>query len=452
MEMNGSRYFKRNFSLGIANGILVNFGMAFIEPFTVLPVFITRLGGSSFLVGLVSALHGAGWFLPQVFVSRIVEAKRLVLNIYRKTAVLRILCWTGVTLTVFFVDPARSVLFIFLFITCFLLANIGAGISAIPFLEICSKTIPITHRGRFFGTRRFAGGVLGVLAGVLVGVILSEHSAKAESLGWISESVGVLADRMGLVGHAFPANYGILFLAGGLLISLGLVMFCFVGEIPADRVQEPRRLPEHLFLGFSLLREERNYLLFFLVRICWQFTAMAFPFYSTYAYEELGFSENAVGVFVSLWVGSSVLSNYVWGRVLDRKGNKLVFIVTAALSLIPPGVVLLIHHSMGPGSAWDSSLLVFGMIASTFLINGFIYSGRFISNITYLLEAAPIEKRPLYVGFMNSFTFPLMLSPALGGIILHFFGVTILFGLCVGFAAGNLLLSARLREPRLSNL
>ena len=72
---------KRNQTLGVMNGMLVNLGNTFVDPFTVLPVFITTFGGSSVLVGLVSAAFTAGWFLPQVFVSSLVQARRRVLPI-----------------------------------------------------------------------------------------------------------------------------------------------------------------------------------------------------------------------------------------------------------------------------------------------------------------------------------------------------------------------------------
>ncbi len=448
MESNKTEYYKRNFILGVGNGVLVNLGMAFVDPFTVLPVFILRLGGSSFLVGLVSALYGAGWFLPQVFVSRIVEARFRLLSIYRDMAVLRVVTWFGATLTVFYIEPVHATLFLSLFIGCLLLTMLGAGIAAIPFLEITSKTIPVEKRGKYFGTRRFLGGILGIFAGVMVGLILNEHSGGEGLLGGLSGAFGAFADRLGLLGHDFPVNYGIIFLIGGMFTSIGLVLFCFVGEVPAEKVQEPRRLLEHLISGINLVRHDRNYMLFYLVRICWQFTAMAFPFYSTYAIGELGFSEGTVGIFVSLWVGSGVVSNYIWGKVLDRKGNKIVLIITAALSIVSPVILLFIHHWLSAGEAAAYSWIIFALIASTFFINGLIRSGRFISNITYLLEVAPPDKRPLYVGFMNSFTFPLMLSPAIGGLILSLFGTTVLFSVSLCFAVGNLLLSLRLREPR----
>ena len=64
------------------------------------------------------------------------------------------------------------------------------------------------------------------------------------------------------------------------------------------------------------------------------------------------------------------------------------------------------------------------------------------------LEDAPEDFRPLYVGFMNSLSFPFMLSPALGGWIVYAFGFSELFIVAMVFAVVSLVVSARLSEPR----
>jgi hypothetical protein len=440
-------FFKRNYVLGIVNGILVNFGTAFIDPFMVLPVFIIRLGGSELIVGLISAIAGGGWYLPQIFISRIAESRRYLINLYRGTAVLRILGWLGVAASVCLLDPARRGVYLTVFVAFYLVTNLGSGLAAVPFLEIVGKTIPVTSRGAFFGTRRFIGGVLGVFAGMFIGVILDHRTTMAWMNGRAFGAVEHIASAIGLLGHPFPINFGILFIIGGALISFAMIAYCFVGEPPSQHVKRPENLATHVFAGFRILREDANYRLFYAVRICWQFTAMAFPFYSSYAVMNLHFPVEAVGMFVSLWIGSGVISNYVWGRLMDRRGNKLVLQITAVLSMIPPVVLLLLHGGRA-GAAPRPTSVVFAAMASTFFINGFIHSGRVISNMTYLLEVAPLQKRSLYTGFMNSFTFPFMLSPALGGLILELSTVPALFSIALSFALLNLILSSRLREPR----
>ncbi len=448
MENNGQHHVRYNFTLGVLNGTLVNFGLAFIDPFTVLPVFITRLGGSSFLVGLTTSVYSAGWFLPQVFVSRYAEARRFVLNIYRLMSVFRIAAWACVVFVVFTVDPARHDLFIWTVIVCLFLNTFCAGIAGVPFLEVASKTIPVEKRGSFFGLRRLSGGLLGIVAGLIVAAVLGGDSGTDWASGWIYLTVEKAAGAAGLLGHAFPHNYGVLIVLGAFFSATGLILLGFVKEPPATTVRPMVSLNRFLRKGFALLKNHHDYRLFFLVRVSWQLTSMAFPFYSAYAYGALGFSESVVGVFVSIWIGSGVLSNYVWGKLADNRGNRIVLIATAVISLAPPILVLLLTRNTSGTAHTGPTAATFWIMAATYLINGFARSGRFISNMTYLLEFAPEDGRPLYVGFMNSITFPFMLSPALGGVIVEFFSFETLFTLSMVFAVFNIFLSSRLVEPR----
>ncbi|HEU4363947.1 MAG TPA: MFS transporter, partial [Candidatus Krumholzibacteria bacterium] len=85
---------------------------------------------------------------------------------------------------------------------------------------------------------------------------------------------------------------------------------------------------------------------------------------------------------------------------------------------------------------------------STFLLNGFVRSGRFVANHTYLLESAPPDRRPLYIGFMNSLSFPFMLSPIFGGIVAETLGYSALFAMGALAAIANTVASTQLAEPR----
>jgi predicted MFS family arabinose efflux permease len=442
MTPEARRHFKRNFLLGVANGALVNFGLAFIEPFTVLPVFISRLGGSNMLIGLAAAIYSAGWFLPQAFVARAVQSRARVLGIYTRMSVVRVAAYAGATLVVLHVDPARQGWVLAGVIVFFSLATLSAGVAGLPFLEVTSKSIPVTSRGAFFGARRLVGGALGVLAGVVVAVVLEGGAESPLASGVVYETVERVASAAGLTGRPFPGEYATLFVLGAVFSALGFGVFAFTREAAATSVRETVPLGAHIREGLALLRREPNFRLFFAVRGCWQLVAMAFPFYAAYAYTELGFSESSVGLFVSVWVGSGVLSNYVWGILADRRGNRVVLVTTAVVGLFAPLVILLIPPGAGASGAnlW--------VVTGTFLLNGFARSGRFISNMTYLLEEAPEDRRPVHVGFMNTLSFPFMLSPILGGVVVRLFSFHALFAASAVFALASVLLSARLTEPR----
>jgi len=83
------RYFKRNFFLGVLNGVLFNFAWAFTSGSTILPWFVSKLSNSNVLIGLASTLENLGWFMPQLLVAVITSHHKKQLPLYTKTAYLR---------------------------------------------------------------------------------------------------------------------------------------------------------------------------------------------------------------------------------------------------------------------------------------------------------------------------------------------------------------------------
>jgi len=445
MQPSADPHFKRNFTLGILNGALVNLGLAFIDPFTVLPVFIARLGGSGAIVGLATATYAAGWFLPQLFVAPWVETRRRVLGIYTSMAFVRVTAYSALVAAVFLISPERSTLLIAAVIGCFAITTVAAGVTGVPFLEVTSKAIPAETRSGFFGLRRLTGGALGILAGLVVAIVLGRSDGAFWARGPAYTGAENLLTRVGLTGLPFPINYGVLFLFGTVFAALGYAVFAFFRETDGVVRKERRSIREITFAGMRLLRRAENYRLFLMVRICWQFTAMAFPFYALLAFTRLGFGEASAGLFVALWVGAGVISNWVWGKLGDAKGNRAVLVSTAIMSIAPPIAMLLVLREL-PGA--ESEAWVFALVTLSFVVNGFARSGRFIANMTYLLESVPQEGRPIYVGFMNTLSFPFMLSPVIGGLLVEFFSFEVLFVVSALAAIANTLLSWRLDEPR----
>ena len=78
---------KFNFICGLLHGVFYRAGLAFSEPTSVLPVFLSHYTGSLAMIGTFSALIQGGGVLPQLFV-----AKRLE-QIPRKKPVLLAAIW-----------------------------------------------------------------------------------------------------------------------------------------------------------------------------------------------------------------------------------------------------------------------------------------------------------------------------------------------------------------------
>ena len=86
-------HLRRNFFLGVFNGAMFSFAESLLSVDTVLTWFVQQLGGSNFLIGLVGPMRDAGWFLPQLFVSKWQERHSLKMPLYRKVTVVRTLAW-----------------------------------------------------------------------------------------------------------------------------------------------------------------------------------------------------------------------------------------------------------------------------------------------------------------------------------------------------------------------
>ena len=92
---------KRNFYLGVYNGILIAVSDAFLNSGLVLAPFLSKLGASPILIGLIPALRVGGWLLPQLLVASRLAHKPYKLASYRNMSILRSIAFLLMTLQSF---------------------------------------------------------------------------------------------------------------------------------------------------------------------------------------------------------------------------------------------------------------------------------------------------------------------------------------------------------------
>ncbi|MEW6685482.1 MAG: MFS transporter [Candidatus Edwardsbacteria bacterium] len=388
---------KRNFALGVTNGIFFNGASAFVDPQTVLPFFLSQLTSSKFLIGLGSSIETAGWCLPQFFVAHFLEKGKHKLPYYIFAAYIRTIALILFTLFLF-LFPHNSLFLLSSFFFLFSLYSLGGGLAGVAFMDIFAKTIPPEKRGSFWGMRMFFGGILAAAAGLVVKHILTKS--------------------------AFPLNFAWIFLFATLLITAGLVAFSHVTEPPEDFFPVRLRYFSYLKNTFLILLNDKffRYLLFFRYTLgCW---AMAGPFYIIYAKEVLNIQKGTVGIFLTLQMATYVLSNFLWTHWGNQKRNQFILKVVAILSFFPPLIALVSLNLL-------FSIYFFSLI---FLLQGAIISGISLGHNNLIIEIAPHSKRPTYIGFMNTLLGPAMLLPALGGIIVELFSLKILFSFTLLFS------------------
>jgi len=405
-----------NFTLGLIHGILMTAGRAFGNPDTILPVFLSNFTKSKAIIGLSSSLMGnlggIGVVLPQLFVASKLESRVHKKPILVVAVTIRAMCWGILALTTYLFAtkfPGLMVLTLFCLLTIFTLM---AGIAVIPYYDIWGKAIPSTLRGRFFGHRQLWGGALAVGSGFVATAVLRNE------------------------GIPFPANYALLFFLAFVFLSVAYVALGSVRE-PLEEVHKTQ-MGFGSFLGkaISILKRDSNYRRFLLVQVLAGGSGLALPFYVLYARETLSVRLDMVGVFLSAQMLGNVLSNLLWAHLSDFAGNRRVVQVSCFTALLVPVIALVTPHSMPY------------LFVLLFIFAGSFIAGRMIGRGNFILDTAPAKERPAYISLNGTASFPIVIFPLLGGMIVQRVSYTFLFVLTLLTVLAGFILSLGLREPR----
>jgi MFS family permease len=406
------KHFKRNFFLGVANGILFNFAWAFTSGSTILPLFISKLTSSSILIGLASTLEAVGWALPQMAVAAVTLHQKNQMPLYIKMAFLRAVAFLLLAILVFFSKAGNPSYLLLTFFFLFSIYAFGGGVSGVSFMEVVGKTIPPNRRGSFFGMRMFFGGGLAALAGILIERVLRTHN--------------------------FPKNFGIMFLIAAVLIIFALLSFSLVKEPPVGKRPERKKFRENLRLGFETLKMDINFRMLLWIRIAVGSYVLGFPFYIIFAKKFLLIPTSIAGIFLSIQMVGYLSSNLLWGYLSNNKSNKLVLFLSAICSAVCPFLLILSILTKIP--VW--------LYGSIFFFLGATISGLDMGYTNYLLEIAPEEQRPIYVGVLNTIVGPTIFLSAVGGLIIQLTSFAFLYSLVFLISIVSIFLSLSLSETK----
>ena len=245
---------KRNFQLGVLNGILFNIAEALMDPTLVLVAFISQLSPLALLIGLILPLRDSLWAIPQLWMASYIQSLPRKIDLCRKITVFRIICWISLVLEINLIKDYNHLLIAF-FLT-YATASLLSGMNGLAFMEIVSKTVPAQRRGEFFAWRLGISGAINIGASLLVRWLLSQP-----------------------LPLPFPHNFGLLSLLYLCLAAPGLILFNMINE-PLD----PDTLPTQpitvlLKRAFCFLKEDASYRNFNILLSLMNIAGMATPFF-----------------------------------------------------------------------------------------------------------------------------------------------------------------------------
>ncbi len=379
---------KRSLQYVVFDGIF-SWTMVALTGGAFLTDFSLNLGASNFLIGLIAAIPflGNAFQLPAVSLIQLFPNRRLLTLI--STLVSRIFWGIIAFIPLLFVSGHRLLA---LPILLFFSASVAAIANAC-WNSWMKDLVPDPIRGRFFSRRLSISLGVGLVVSLLAGWLIDLYKTGRTVEEW-------------LLGYTVLFSFATLlgFIGSGLL---------YQAHEPLFQVPKPRRRLKDI-LEHPL--KDKNYRRVLISIIAWSFALnLSAPFYTVFMFKRLGLTLTTVVSYSVFAQVMNIAFLIIWGKIVDRFGNKPVFYISCIFYMISLG--------LWPFTALPEphpfTHLYLGLIH---FLMGTAIAGIVISTINIVYKLAPKEEATAYLA-VNGTLVSLVsaLAPILGGFISHYF-------------------------------
>jgi MFS family permease len=376
LEESVRKHLKFNITVNLLDGAFFGLGWGFGSIGTIVTLFVSRMTHSALLIGLIPAIHAVGWQFPQLFMANSVSRLRRYKPMVMLMTIHERLPFLGLALVALFMTTLGNKFALILTFIVLIWQGLGAGITANSWQSMIAKIIPPDWRGTFFGAQAAWANVLISIAAVIAGYILEK-----------------VRD---------PLNFTICFTLAITGMGLSMIFISLTREPVDNEKTIPANQPSPWKGGLEILKSDKNFSNFLIVRLLWQFAAMGFSFYIVYGLHRFEMSDLTAGLLTASLTITQTLANALMGWLGDRFGHRAMLIAGAfAITL--------------------SSLLAWVAPTLNWMYLVFILSG--LANVAYwtigmaiTTEFGTEETRPTYIGLSNTLVAPFtIIAPLLGG-------------------------------------
>jgi MFS family permease len=367
---------RQKVTAGLWDGSLFGAALGFASFSTILPLFVANMTDSATLIGLVPAIHSAGWLFPQLFtashVSRLRQFKRTVLmmTIHERVPFL------GFAVIALLMPLIGTNAGLILTMLLLIWQGLGGGFTANAWTSMISKIIPPESRGTFFGMQ--AG-----LANLFI-------SGSAIGAGYLLNAL------------ASPWDFAVCFFIASIFFALSWFALAATREPEDTEKVIPEEKTHFWDDAKKVLSRDKNFNWFLSARILSQFATMGFSFYIIYALREFNMTEVIAGYLTATLTISQTIANIGMGWIGDRSGHRTMLILGALAAFLS---ALL---------AWNATSIAW--FYPIFILTGIANVSIWTIGMTMTVNFGSEVDRPIYIGLSQTLTAPAtIIAPILGG-------------------------------------
>ncbi len=391
----------------VASGAFAKLGEGLASPGTVLPWVLNAVGAPTAFVGLLIPVKDGGSLLPQLAVAGRLRAvpKRApwwVASAFVRAAAVAataaaIWAWSGVAAGV-------AVL------VALLVTSVASGVGSVVFKDVLAKTVPEGTRGRVLAWRAAVGGVLGAVAGLVLQATVAEGDARGPFVVLLLVAAGALAASAAVFARVVETEGAT---EGG-----------------RNALAEARA-------GWRFLREDAAFRRFLIARGLLFAVPLATPFLTVYGQNRVDADLGGLGVFVLATALASSLASLAWGRAADAAAHRTM----AWAGLVG---VAAVAYALSVGAFFPETWRTAWAYAPAFLGAGIAHAGVRLGRKTWLVDAAPDDRRATYVATANTAIGAVTVLGAGLGAALGAFGPTVALLVFAALMALGAVVSLRL--------
>ncbi|MFH0888553.1 MAG: MFS transporter [Planctomycetota bacterium] len=293
-----------------------------------------------------------------------------------------------------------------IFFAVYLLLNILSSMSANSYLSWMVDVIPIPIRGRYLGIRLMLCTIVAGVAGLAGGYFIEDYLPK-----WDKEILKIFSF---LITPSLGAGESIRFIGYGIIYFIAVL----IGAIPAlvllfkqyeppfnyippaqpsqktsDNNQEQESTKKSLLSYMKEISKSPNFKKLLFVMIIWNIiNGFSAPFWLPYVIKDLQMSIKALTICGFLGNICRIISLPIWGKLIDRFGNKPIIIFAMYVIGFHPLYYVLSTPNF-------TALIYLDGISS-----GIMWAGVEIATLNLLFGASPKKGKEMYYAIYMALT------------------------------------------------